>query len=465
MATTLPFQFRSALLLAIPVGLFAFAGCVGSEGTGAGDEPTAERDHHVSPPVATFPSTFARQWMTNFANSVKGDAINPALAARMYGYAGIALYESVVHGMPGHQSLAGQLNGLDSLPEPTPGLDYDWPTVLAQTMARVSAEVYVHPFPLFYEFTTPSKASLQALGPQQIGYRRVAGVPEATIQNSIDYANRLADVYVAWANADGYHALRFKPWPLPTGPDKWVPTGFSDTDKVANPVEPWFGDVRPMALHDGTECAPPAPPPFSTTPGSPFYEQANTVYQTETNLTDQQREIAEFWADGPGATATPAGHWVAITTQRVRSQMLDNAVKEYALVGAAVFDAFIAIWKTKYTYNLIRPETYIRRHIDATWKPFLPTPQFPEYVSGHSGESGAAATVLDSIFGGTPFVDSTKGRRGFAPHSFANYTAAAQEAANSRLYAGIHYPQSNTEGLKLGVCVGNAVIDRLRPVP
>jgi hypothetical protein len=455
--------FRFALL-GIPIACLASVACGGEEAVGS-DEPARNTEHRASPPVATFPSTFARQWMTNFANSVKGDTLNPALAARTYAYAGVALYESVVHGMPGHQSLAGQLNGLGSLPEPDPSLDYDWPTVLAQTMSRVGAEIYVHPFPLFYEFTTPTQAALQALGPQQIGYRRVAGVPEATIQNSIDFANRLADVYVAWANADGYHALRFKPWPLPTGPDKWVPTGFSDSDKVANPVEPWFGDVRPMVLTSNRECWPGDPPPYSTAPGSPFFEQANAVYQAETALTDQQREIADFWADGPGATPTPSGHWIAILTQRARTQSLDVAVREYALISAAAFDAFITVWETKFEYNVLRPETYIRRHIDPSWKPYLPTPQFPEYISGHSGQSGAVATVLDRLLGGVPFVDSTKLRRGFGTHAFANYMQAAQEAADSRLYGGIHYPISNQRGLALGVCVGNAVVDRLRPVP
>jgi hypothetical protein len=455
------FSSRFPVFAALPAGFLSVAACGDAGNDSIGSERVARTEHHVTPPTASHSSRFARQWMTNFANSIKGDTINPPLASRSYAYAAIGIYESVVHGMPGYRSLAGQLNGLDSLPEPDAGVDYDWPTVLAQTMHRIATEVHVYPFNLFFEFTTPARASMAGLGPQQIGYRRVQGVPDATIANSVDYGNRLADVLVAWANADGYATLRFKGFIPPTGPDKWVPTGFSDTDKVANPTEPYFGDLRPLALTDGNECDPGPPPAFSTVPGSEMYEEAKLVYDTEVNLTDEQREIARFWADGPGATATPAGHWIAIVTQRARPSTLDNAAYWYLLPSMAMFDGFIAVWDSKFKYNLLRPETYIRRHIDPTWQPFLPTPQFAEYVSGHSGQSGAAATVLDAIFGGVPWTDSTKLRRGFGSRSFPSYAAAAQEAAVSRLYGGIHYNVSNNRGITLGQCVGNLHLARV----
>jgi hypothetical protein len=441
-------------------------GCGGEAG-----EPIAqERAQVISPNTSTFPTTFARQWMTNLANSVKNDVVSPPVAARTYAYGAIAIYESVVHGMPGYQSLAGQLNGLDSLPTPNPALEYDWPSVLAQTMHRVVNEgVYTYPNRIFFEHTTLSDASLKSLGRVQLGYRTAQGVPDDVMLNSITYADELADALIAWSNADGYYALRYKGWIPPQGPDKWVPTGFSDTDKVVNPLEPHFGEVRPLVLTSGGECKPAnlglGPPAFSTDPSSEMYQQAKLVRDTEVNLNDEQREIARFWADDPGATPTPPGHWLSIATKLLRPTNLANAAAGYVSVSMGFFDSFIAVWESKYDYNLFRPSTYVRRHIDPGWQTFLGVPPFPTYVSGHSGVSGASGVLFTDYFGTGGFVDDTKLRRGFAARTFASFTDAAEEAAVSRLYGGIHWEFDNNDGLALGECVAGAIIDRVALQP
>ena len=126
-----------------------------------------------------------------------------------------------------------------------------------------------------------------------------------------------------------------------------------------------------------------------------------------------------------------------------------------AKIGVAQADAFIACWATKYEYNLLRPVTYIKRHIDPKWEPLLITPPFPEYPSGHSAQSGAVATVLTAIFGdGFAFDDETHVDDGLAARSFPSFAAAATEAASSRLYGGIHYRFGNEAGLVQGACVG-----------
>jgi len=447
----------SATVLALAACL---QGCSGvPEGEGAESE-TRSKSESVSPPAASFPATFARQWMTNLALSVKFDNISPPVAARTFSYGAIAMYESVVHGIPGQRSLAGQLNGLDSLPTPDPALTYDWPTVLAQTMHRIANEgVHVFPNRIFYEFTTPTQAALTTLGPTQIGFRKADGVPQQVIDDSIEYANQLADALVVWADGDGYYDVRYKGFVPPKGPDKWVPTGFSDMDKVANPLEPYFGTLRPLVMTSPGECTPAPPAPFDTTPGSPMHNEALAVYNTELNLTDEQREIANFWADGPGATLTPAGHWLSIATTFLRTRNLAAAASGYAYTSLGYYEAFVAVWEGKYKYNLLRPETYIRRHIDPGWRPFLNTPQFPSYMSGHSGQSAAAALLFTEHLGNAPFTDATKLRRGFAARSFANFTAAAQEAADSRIYGGIHYPMDDR--LTQGECVGNLIKARV----
>jgi len=451
----------------------ALAACGAPDSDEVVPERTATRTESVSPPVASFPATAVRHWMTSFANSVRFDGISAPPAARTYAYAAVCIYEALVHGMPGYRSLAGQLNGLDSLPQPDASAVYDWPTVLAATMTRVQARdnfpdgtyqdgLNAYPLLEFWEYVTATMSSAGTLGPVQIGFRRVAGVPEDVIARSEDFGTQLGSALRAWAISDHYlDDVRYAGFEPPVGPDKWVPTGFSDQAKVSPPVEPHFGRLRPMVLTDGSECRAPAPPAFSTDPGSELFQQAKVVYDTDQNLTISQRDIALFWADGAG-TAAPPGHWLLILNTLIRNGNMADAAVAHMLMAVAQYDAFIATWNTKFFYNTLRPETYIRRHIDPNWRPLIPTPQFPSYTSGHSGQSGAATDILIDIFGDIPFTDTTKRRRGFGAPSYASFSAAAEEVANSRLYAGIHYPVDNEVGLDLGHCVAQKVLERIQ---
>ncbi len=141
------------------------------------------------------------------------------------------------------------------------------------------------------------------------------------------------------------------------------------------------------------------------------------------------------------------------------------AAEAYARVGIAVTDAFIECWNMKYVYNLERPVTYIQDHIDAMWLPYLVTPNFPTYISGHSSQSGAAATVLTDLFGMITFTDTIRADHNLvpplAPRTFDSFDDAAAEAAVSRLYAGIHFSFDNNDGLASGRCIGQTVIQNV----
>src|SRR4030095_4577203 len=116
-------------------------------------------------------------------------------------------------------------------------------------------------------------------------------------------------------------------------------------------------------------------------------------------------------------------------------------------VGIAVTDAFIACWHAKYLSNLQRPVTYIQDNIDSTWLPCIVTPSFPTYTSGHSTQSGAVAAVLTDLFGTKAVTATTHSDHTSMPpeepRSFGSFDEAAQEAAASRLYGGIHFPFDN----------------------
>jgi alkylhydroperoxidase/carboxymuconolactone decarboxylase family protein YurZ len=270
---------------------------------------------------------------------------------------------------------------------------------------------------------------------------------------------------LVWAATDGHAQAMAAPYTPPVGESLWVPTPPS----FGAAVEPHCDRVRPMVLRPTDEVIPAAPVPFSSTPGSPFYAQAQAVVDQDEANTDETRDIAQFWSDSPGSSGTPGGHWLSIAAQvaEQRELGLDVTVEALARTAVTLHDAFLNCWTWKYRYNLLRPVTYVRRYFGdshAQWSPRLDTPQFPEYTSGHSVASRAAAVVLTDLLGAVPFTDTaladTDGMD-LRTRSFASFSAAAAMAAQSRLYGGIHYPMGIAAGLAQGDQIGGLMLARL----
>ncbi len=281
---------------------------------------------------------------------------------------------------------------------------------------------------------------------------------------SVAFGKKVADAVLAWAATDGFAEFNNCPYlPAPV-PGDWEPT---PPDFNPNPLQPCWGQIRPLVLTSGADCPPPGHPEFSTDSGSQFYATALEVYNVGVNLTDEQKTIADYWADGPVATGTPPGHWIALVGQLARNDALSlaAAAEAYARVGIAVYDAFIECWHFRYETNLQRPVTYINDNIDAGWLPYIATPSFPTYTSGHSTQSGAAAEVLTDMFGVRAFTDTIRTDHDLgppvAPRSFGSFDHAAYEAAVSRLYGGIHYVFDNQDGLLSGRCIGHTIVDKV----
>lgn len=369
--------------------------------------------------------------------------ISPPVASRAFGYAGVALHEAIVTGMPDRGSLAGRLNELPPAPR-APDVAYHWPAVANSALGTI----------LRLLFPTGDVAALAALE-EELDAQARALLPQGIHRRSVSRGAEVARHVFAWSTTDGGHeAFRnnFPAYTPPTGPGLWEPT----PPAFSAALQPYWGENRPFALPSADACSPGLPPPFSEDPASTFHAEALECYRAVAELTPEQRAIAEFWSDDPGRTATPPGHSISILTQTVRALdlPLDRAAEAYAKVGVAVADAFISCWRAKYRYNLLRPVTYIRKLIDASWTPLLVTPPFPEYTSGHSVQSAAAAKVLTDLFGNRSFTDRTHEARGLPARSFPSFTAAAEQAAVSRLYGGIHFRAAIERGLEQGVCIG-----------
>jgi len=269
---------------------------------------------------------------------------------------------------------------------------------------------------------------------------------------------------MTWARTDGGHEA----WgPLrrsrqnyvpPSGPGKWSPT----PPAFAPALLPWWGEVRPFVLKSAATCEAPPPPPYSEDPQSVLYKEAVEVYQVAKQATQEQRQFALYWADDPLKTPTPAGHWAYIATDVLKQRKSDlaQAAQTYVQLNIAMADAFIAGWRTKYLTNVLRPVTYVQLLIDSNWTPeLMPTPPFPDYPSGHSVQSSAASGVLSQIFGAeTSFTDNTHNDRGWGPRTFKSFKTAANEAALSRMYGGIHYRNAVVGGQVQGECVAQQVL-------
>jgi hypothetical protein len=420
----------------------------------AGLSPAVAFDRASSQPAERFDADVPTVWFDLALRLITTTGgFSPPVASRALGYAGIALYEAVVPGMPDFQSLEAQLDGLSGLPGDRGRAELHWPTVANAALAGILRSL----------FPTTSAANSAALEALETSFNdRFRRLTPGVFKRSQRRGTAIAATIFEWSRGDDGDQGERRNFPEeyvpPAGPGLWQPTppGFMRA------LQPFWGANRKFVASTGSACAPGDPTAYSEDPSSAFWAEAVEVYDTVNNLTDEQRAIALFWADDPGATATPPGHSISITTQ-VLKQMdarLDIAAETYAKVGMAVADAFISCWDTKYRYNLLRPVTYIQRLIDADWLPLLVTPPFPEYTSGHSAQSGAAAEVLTDLFGPDfAFVDHTHDSRGLPARAFRSFFQAADEAAISRLYGGIHFRPAIERGLDQGRCVGHVVND------
>ncbi|QLF69098.1 vanadium-dependent haloperoxidase [Peteryoungia desertarenae] len=380
---------------------------------------------------------------------------SPPVASRAFAYLGITAYEANASGNPALKSLAGQLNGLTPLPSRNPAVTYDDVVVLNAALA--SAAGY------FFDNTGPTGQRTMKRVTERMAARVSEGVDPQVLAASEAHGRAIFEHVRAWADQDGGAKVQNMGFPLDyavsTEPGRWVPT--STIGQQQTPLLPQWASNRTFAMPKPETCNLPPPPEYSEAEGSEFRKEAEEVYLAVKNLTPEQEIIARFWSDDPMLSPTPPGHWIAIALDALDMVDADGAKSAdlLARLGVGLADAFIGCWYSKFDFDLIRPVTYIRKVMDPTWEPILITPPFPEYPSGHSTQSGAAATVLTAFFGENfAFIDDTHVDDGLAARSFPSFWAAAEEAGISRLYGGIHFRAAIDRGLDQGRCIGEYTV-------
>lgn len=397
--------------------------------------------------------------MQKLTDVIVHDIFSPPVASRIYAYPSIAAYEILALNDSTYRSLAGQLRGFESIPAPAIEIDHD--------VAAVDAFLLLGKALIFSEDRIEEY--------RQNWHQHVLdrGLSKKILNNSMEYAQKVHDHIMAWADKDNYKQTRtFQKYTITDDPAKWQPTppGYMEA------IEPHWNKIRPFVIDSATQFVPTPPTDFDMAEDSPFYQEVMQVYEVVKGLDEEEKEIASFWDCNPYVMnvhghvmfatkkITPGGHWIGITKIACYKTNADLAksAQAYTLASIALADAFISCWDEKYRSNLIRPETVINKYLDEEWLPFLQTPPFPEYTSGHSVISGAAGVALTSIFGEPfHFVDSTEVRYGLPPREFDSFTDASDEAAISRLYGGIHYMPAIENGVTQGRALGRFVVENI----
>ena len=393
---------------------------------------------------------------------------------RILAYSGIALYEAVVNGMPAYQSLNGQLTAFPSMPPTTSGKAYHWAAAANAALAEVTRYLFDVALP------TPTNTVVRQERLNKINALEstlhdlyAAEADDATLELSVHFGKEVGKKISDWADGDGYKLQggSYNP-PSLQQPWHWVPTAAAP----AVPINPNVSNRR-LLVHGSDNGATVAPfPPFSTTPGSEFYEMANDVYTKSLSPSDEHKNLALYFRDaGEAGYYGGSGHYIAILSQVISKSgaSLDIAALAFAKSGIAVNDAFVVGFIDKYEFYLLRPITYLRNFAGhPTWSPLIATPNHPEFPSAHSFHAGGFLTGLADVFGDNfEFTDNTYANMptSLLPPgttlkalTFHSFTELKKAIGDSRVYAGIHYAPSCAKGIQQGEKVGQNVLNTLK---
>ena len=396
-------------------------------------------------------------------NTVMVDFFTPPVAARIYSYPNIAFYECIRLDDPTLKSLSGKLNGLRALPAPAANVKVDNFVAAAVSFSYVAQAL------------VGTEQKLEGWRQKFIDSVLYNQSNAELIKNSILYGKLVSDSIISWAKRDNYNQSRGLPrFTLSDKPGTWQPTPAD----YAQAIEPHWNTMRPYTLDSAAQFSPKDKLVFNLKKGSTFYKSMMEVYDIVKNLDSSKKAIAKYWDDNPNVSVnlghlnyfihkiSPGGHWLMITKQacQEKSETVSRSSLAYTLASIALYDGFISCWDEKYKTDLIRPITVINDRVDKNWQPYIQTPPFPEFTSGHAVISNSAATVLTALFGDNyEFTDKTEIPFGNDTRHFKSFFQASEEVSWSRVYGGIHYPETARISIAQGREIGKHVLQTLYP--
>ncbi len=369
-------------------------------------------------------------WLREVMGFVAARAKDPPMASRNYALVSVAMHDAMIAAWHWKHRYDREAPSEDALFDAA--ADPSYPSGHA-AIAGAASRVLAHLYP------DEPTASLERQAQEIADARVTAGVNyPSDVYAGLALGREVAERVIARARTDG--ADREWDGSRPgDGPRYWEPPPGSS----ARPTSPAAGTWETWVLESGRQFRPPAPPPFGT---PAFREQAKAVIRAQEQLTPEQKRAALFW-EGDEGTALPPGIWMQVVLERLRREPLTTprTTRLFASLTVAMADAGVAAWDSKYAYWYPRPENGIQDSgLDPDWEPFVNTPLFPAYVSGHSTYSAAAAVVLADAF----------------PDRAELWRERGEEAGLSRIWGGIHWPVDHTFGARLGSRIGELTVAR-----
>jgi hypothetical protein len=389
------------------------------------------------------------------------DVFTPPVASRLYVYSSLASYEAIRFKNAEAPSITTKLNGFGKMPEPETGKSYDFTLAATKAFFNVVRNVKV--------FSVDSLTSWE--DKVYSGFRNTLN--DETYNRSAAFGDSVAKVILKRAKGDGYLKSRGKQKYLGSNdPGKWRPTPPDYLDGI----EWCWNTMQTMVMDSASQFKPTLPPPYRMDTASVYYKGLKEVYNINSNLTPEQKEIARYWDDNPmviehsghlmfaNKKITPGGHWMGIAAIASKQSGADEVktAKAYTYTALALYESFLSCWDEKYRSSYVRPVTAINESFDPVWLPFLQTPPFPEYTSGHSTISACSAVALTSLFGTNfAFQDTSDMRYIGMQRHFNSFEEAAAEASVSRIYGGIHYRFTADISSEQGKKVGEFLVKKL----
>lgn len=394
---------------------------------------------------------------------VMEDVFTPPVGSRVNVYPNIAAYEVLCKKNLKLTSFCKQLNGLDSISSPSAKIDFELASCIAFTTV---AKKLVYSEYIITDFENT----------EYTAWLTTHHNDSMLMNASIDYGKKTAQQIIAWLLKDNYNYTRtLSRYVLSDTAGAWQPTG----PDYANALEPNWPLMRSFVFDSNTVVRAIPNVTYSEKKNSLYYKNAKFLYDESVKIDSLKKSTANYWDDNPNVLksgghlsyfihkVSPGGHWIKITGQAVKNLQLDEykTAQVYAYVTLAIYEGFLNCWTEKYISNALRPETYINRLIAPKWKSYIETPPFPEYTSGHSVISSAAATILTALIPQPyAFTDSSEMYIGIPPRYFNSFRDASNEASVSRFYGGIHYMPSLNNGIVQGKAVGDFILKKLNTV-
>jgi len=435
------------LLLALMT--FGFDACK-KDNLNDGFEKGPNGNPKALPHTKQYPSDVAIAWFGLLTDITKTKPYVPPPTLRIFAYSGLALYESVLPGMPSYQSMYKQFTG--NTIEFDKKKDYFWPACANAAIASISSKI-------MQNYPAPNLASVQSLE-SSFNTTFQSFLTEEQLKSSIEFGKYVADKIYDWSKGDGTlnpdGTLAVCPPYVPLGgPGNWVPTppAFLPAAGACQ------GSLRTFIPNIANSILPPPFPAYSTDPASVFYQAANEVYNTSLLITANDLRLVNNWRDIIGTNYNQPAHMLRLVTQILRKEKtnLEDAAVLIARQTFAANDAIISASKAKFNFSLLRPVTYIRNTLGyAGWNAVYATPQLPSYPS-YQGLQASSVVVLQNYFGKNySFIDSVHNSL-YGSWQYGSFDELLKDISKSALFSGTEFRFSIDAGINQGLQVGQMI--------